>query len=130
MTFDSGVDTVFSLQPVGNAAQRKLLNNKIGAIHNGGATNLSGGLLAAMKEFDFQKKVGRNEKAPIRSLFLLTDGEANSGITDSKQLVKAAQGISKNLSICTFGFGGSHDSNFLTAISDAFKGSYVGTELG
>ena len=58
---------------------------------------------SALKEFDFKKKVGRNEQAPVRSVFLLTDGSANRGVVNATQVVNAARGISK---VRTFARGG------------------------
>ena len=55
---------------------------KIKAIRTVGCTNLSGGLFLSLQEMKLIEKPN-----PVRSIFLLTDGMANVGITDTSGLI-------------------------------------------
>jgi Mg-chelatase subunit ChlD len=73
-----------------------------------GSTNLSEGLLKGIEQLR-----SRSFKNHTASILLFTDGVANFGITDKKQLVETMMSnlnhIPGSVSVFTFGFSGDHD---------------------
>lgn len=62
-----------------------------------------------------------------RSVWLLTDGQANYGLTDKSSFVAAMSGVMgprKDVSVYTFGFGTPHNQDLLSAISETGGGQY------
>ena len=62
-----------------------------------------------------------------RSVWILTDGEANGGIQEPFRFTTAMKGIMgdrKDVSVYTFGFGTPHNEELLSAISEAGGGMY------
>ena len=88
-----------------------------------GQTNLSGGLLMAVKML-----LDRDEPSDVSSVILFTDGKANRGITKVNSIINATKGCltddESKISIFTFGFGSSHDPICLQGISDAGNGVF------
>lgn len=92
---------------------------RIRAIGPGGSTNLSGGWLRGRELVaEYRRKDGVNR------VLLLTDGQANRGITQAEALeglcqISAEQGITTT----TIGFGPHFDEDLLRAMADAGRGS-------
>jgi hypothetical protein len=81
-------------------------------------TNISAGLLNAFE----CEEGGTTHKT---SIILLTDGEANRGVTSPDAITDLINnGSDANTSIHTFGYGFSHNSRLLTMISEENTGSY------
>lgn len=100
--------------------------SKIKSMTATSATNLSAGLLnAASCILGADDGLTRNT-----SILLLTDGEANAGVTDPDALldtlhdVCAAGASSSRVSVHTFGYGTDHNSRLLAMIADARSGGY------
>ncbi len=96
------------------------LSAAIAHIESGGNTNLSGGWLMGRT----LAAKSRDGDATVNRIILMTDGQANAGITNRKQLAEmcraaAAQGISTS----TVGFGEDYDENLLKAMADAGNGN-------
>jgi Ca-activated chloride channel family protein len=113
VTYDDEVQLRQSLAPVDPAQ----LKAAVDAIDPGGTTNLSGGWLKGIEELDRAPKDG------TKRVLLLTDGMANVGITDPKQLTQIAAGTKQRVSTTTIGFGADFDENLLAAIADASNGN-------
>merc|ERR1719401_1999487 len=106
----------------------------IQTIRADGQTNLSGGLLRAVDLHREAQKAAeeqtRGEQDFVRSIFLLTDGLANLGITGKDALASAAQASLQEMhphhpaSIHCFGFGSDHDANMLRSVAEKGGGSY------
>jgi len=82
ITFGSRCDVVFPALLMTKENKEAALK-KIKALRTNGCTNLSGGLSLAWQEL----LLIDNPNA-VRSLFLLTDGQANEGITSTPELVE------------------------------------------
>jgi hypothetical protein len=81
-------------------------------------TNISAGLLNA---FECQE----NSVIHKTSIILLTDGEANRGVTSPDAITDLINdGCDSNTTIHTFGYGFAHNSRLLTMISEENSGSY------
>lgn len=114
--FDDVVETLS--EPVTGAEQGGLLH-QLAQVQARGSTNLSGGWLR-----------GRDQMAPlpnlggIRRVLLLTDGQANAGITDHAQLAALARSArALGISTSAIGFGADYDEVLLKAMADAGGGN-------
>lgn len=112
--FDDRVRLLAPLAPVGGGAQAQAL----GHVRPGGSTNLSGGWLKGVEE------LRRAPDGEPRKLLLLTDGQANVGITDPAQLVGlAGSAAGDGVGTTTIGYGDDFDEDLLTAMADAGRGN-------
>jgi Ca-activated chloride channel homolog len=114
VTFDDEVELRASL---GTCNQQTLVSH-IRNIWPGGSTNLSGGWLKGAEE------VGRANSEGIRKVLMLTDGQANHGITDPATLV----GMSTNMrgsgvGTSTIGYGDGFNEELLTGMAEAGGGN-------
>jgi len=121
VTYDEQVTLELPLQHMANL-QKVEANRIIEGVREGSTTNLSGGLLTGIQQFK-----GKSENN-VSSIFLFTDGLANSGITTTNELVLAVQNSIKGMgtpcSIYCFGFGADHDPTMLNAVANAANGMY------
>ncbi len=111
IAYDDEVTLVQPLAPVGPATLAR-----IGAIRVGGQTNLSGGWLKGLEELD-------RTTDGVRRVILLTDGQANVGITSGSDLASIAAGTKTRAATSTVGFGDGFDEDLLAAIADASGGA-------
>jgi Ca-activated chloride channel family protein len=113
ITYDNDVDLVAPLAPVNPDA----LVGAINRIHPGGQTNLSGGWLKGVEVLSAATD-------GVRKVLLLTDGQANVGVTDPARLVRlATQTATTGIGTTTIGFGDDFDENLLTAMADGGTGN-------
>lgn len=115
VTFDSNVDMVMPLAHHDPARAADILSR----VHAGGSTNLSGGWL---KGLEILSAHGRPEA--IKRVIVLTDGEANAGITDRHQLA-GLTGAARAQQVTTtmVGFGDRYDEQLLATMADAGGGN-------
>lgn len=112
ITYDSHVDLLSSL----SAPDPDRLAGLIEGITPGGMTNLSGGWLKALEELD-------RADDGIRRALLLTDGLANQGVVDPRQLTAIARSSGeRGTSTTTVGVGDGFAEELLTDLSDAAGG--------
>ncbi|GAB4242314.1 MAG: hypothetical protein Kow0049_31530 [Stanieria sp.] len=117
VVYDDTTQTILSPQPVENKAK---IQAAIGKIYAGGLTNLSDGWL---KGFDYVKS--QQSKERINRVLLLTDGQANVGISDPQALIKIAKEKAKEEIITTtLGFGNHFNEDLLIGIADAAGGNF------
>lgn len=113
VVYDSDVDLIRSLAPVDPTAMEL-----IGAIWEGGSTNLSGGWLKGLEEL--RRATGDG----VRKVLLLTDGLANVGITDTPSLVALSENArGESVGTTTIGFGGGFNEELLTQMAAAGGGN-------
>jgi Ca-activated chloride channel homolog len=95
------------------------LARRIGAIHTGGSTNLSGGWLRGRGLVAER----RASEGVVARVLLLTDGLANVGITEPTTLVGlCATARAEGIGTTTIGFGADYDEALLAAMADAGGG--------
>ena len=88
-------------------------------IHAGGTTNLSGGWLRGRDLVAANLRDGG-----VNRVILLTDGQANAGLTEPSQLTGlCAAAAGSGVSTTTIGFGADFDEALLTAMADAGRGA-------
>lgn len=117
VAFDDTIMTVIQPQ---HPTDKKAIKDKIRGIRAGGATNLSGGWIEGCKhvkaKYDAQK---------LNRVLLLTDGEANEGITNPKVLTKtAAEKMEEGIVTTTLGFGSGFNEDLLIGMARAANGNF------
>lgn len=116
VAFDDGVLTI--AEP-STGAEQATLTAQIDRIADGGSTNLSGGWLRGRELVARAKRDGA-----VNRVLLLTDGQANAGITDPALLCGLASGAkSEGITTSTIGFGEGYDEVLLRRMADAGGGN-------
>jgi Ca-activated chloride channel family protein len=117
VAFDNQISTVFDPEKV---THKDLMKSKINTIEPGGTTNLSAGLIKGAQYVLSHKKSG-----VVQRVILLSDGHANEGITDEKQLAKIAQEYkTAGVGITTMGVGEGFDEELMETIADNGGGNF------
>jgi Ca-activated chloride channel family protein len=99
---------------------RQYFHRIIDGLYPGGRTYLSGGL-----EEGFRHARKYLKKGYISRIILLSDGLANIGVTDFRQLsMRAGAMYESGVSVSTFGMGFDFDENLLASMADGGGGSY------
>ena len=112
--YDDRVEVVFPR----NAIDALVMKANVAPLEARGSTNLSAGLLAGLQQLPAQESA-------LRRVLLLSDGLANSGVTDPAGLADLArQAIRSGRTVSTFGVGQDFDEDTLRAIADAGGGNY------
>lgn len=95
------------------------ISERIQRMQAHGMTNLSGGWLEGRLELERFRSDQRANR-----LILMTDGQANQGITDPDKLVRlVAQARAQRVTTSTIGFGVDFDERLLRALADAGGGN-------
>jgi Ca-activated chloride channel family protein len=115
--YDDTPETILQPQQViDQAAIRSLL----GKVRVGGCTNLSGGWLMGGDHVKSQQSTER-----INRVLLLTDGQANIGITDTQILINTArQQAEQGVVTTTLGFGTYFNEDLLIGMANASGGNF------
>jgi len=123
VTYDTLCSTVLPLTYMDQAGKLAAIST-IDRISAGSQTNLSGGLIKGLTELS--SRADHSDRPA--TVLLLTDGEANQGITDQKMLLDAMQscsaGIQSPCSIYTFGYGEQHNDTLLKEMAEVGRGMY------
>jgi len=116
--YDDDVETLFEPQLVKN---KDIIYTVLSKIKAGGCTNLSGGWLKGCEHVQAHQTPDK-----INRVLLLTDGQANVGITDSKVLINTAQQKAQNFSISTttLGFGSHFNEDLLIGMAKNAHGNF------
>uniref|UniRef100_A0A7S1DBC7 VWFA domain-containing protein n=1 Tax=Cyclophora tenuis TaxID=216820 RepID=A0A7S1DBC7_CYCTE len=120
VTFASEAQVDYSITRMTEKAKNKALST-IMALGTRGCTNLSGAIGLAAEEI---RSVA--EPNDVRTVFLLTDGHANEGITSEQGITQLARGCFSDqqppITMHCFGYGSDHNEALLLAISNATQG--------
>jgi Ca-activated chloride channel family protein len=115
--YDDDVETIIDHAPV---KDKKAIQTRIGQVRAGGCTNLSGGWLEGCK--NVKKNAAKDE---VNRVLLLTDGQANSGITDSAVLTKTAREKAlEGVITTTLGFGSGFNEDLLIGMAREAEGNF------
>lgn len=116
VTFADFASTVVPLTPV---LDRSRIGRAIDRVAEGGSTNLGDGLAAGAAE------LARAPAGDLRRLVLLSDGQANVGLTDPDALAReAARLAASGVTISTVGLGLDYNEDLLAKIADLGGGAY------
>ncbi len=120
VTFDDEVKVVIAAAPM---TDKQAAKQRIAGVQPRGITNLSAGYLRGLQE------ARRAKTAAGGAVLLISDGNANAGITDVEQLeglaAKANQG---GVTTSTLGFGLGYDETLMRAIAAGGTGSELFAE--
>ena len=105
--------------------QRNRINRVIDEILDGGGTNLSGGLQEGLRTL-------RHAGAAVaRRLILLSDGNANQGITDPTAIGELAAEARRNgVTVSTLGVGVDFNEDLMTLVAQSAGGGYYYARSG
>ena len=122
VAFDDAVSVPLAAAPLTDKPRAK---RAITAIHSGGMTNLSRGLLRGLQE-------ARRAKGEAgATLLLLSDGHANEGEIDPDRLgAVAAKAAGDGITIATIGVGLGYDETLLAEIARGGRGDHLFAEHG
>lgn len=127
VAFGSHVDLLSSNLKMSNE-NRAAMKKKISQIKLEGMTNLSGGWLTGCQEV-----AAKIEETSINRALLLTDGQANEGITDLEELSMHARELAnRGVTTSTFGIGLGFNEYLLEAMANQGRGNfyYIETPIG
>jgi Ca-activated chloride channel homolog len=147
ITFDSVAVVDTELTPVTDAARERIVR-RVNAIQPGASTNIGDGLLKARAllqgnagegaplnwrpSADAVAGNGPDGPAPTQSrqrsrkVILLSDGEANMGIVDPKELAKIARSFTEHRAVLsTIGMGLGFNETLMAALADDGMGHYA-----
>ncbi len=117
VTYDDSVATVLAPTRV---TDKGAIGSVLSKVRAGGCTNLSGGWLKGVEHVGANKAQER-----INRVLLLTDGQANAGITDPKALIATAREKSAAGTITTtLGFGSNFNEDLLIGMANAGEGHF------
>ena len=117
VTYDDTIKTIWKPTRVEDKGAVKAA---LDAVRAGGLTNLSGGWQEGCENVSSTLL-----KGGVNRVLLLTDGQANQGITNQGQLVKLVQEqASKGVATTTLGFGSYFNEDLLIAMADAGAGNF------
>ena len=115
--YDDNAETLLAPDLAKEKATIQALLGRVGA---GGCTNLSGGWLEGCKHV---KKHASSEH--VNRVLLLTDGQANVGVTDPAVLIKTArQKSDEGVITTTLGFGSGFNEDLLIGMARAAEGNF------
>jgi Ca-activated chloride channel family protein len=119
ITFDSVAVVDTELTPVTDAARERIVQ-RVHALQPGASTNISDGLLKA------RALLQGNAGERSRKVILLSDGEANRGIVDPKELAKIARSFTEHRTVLsTIGMGLGFNETLMAALADDGMGHYA-----
>lgn len=117
VTYDDGVYSVLAPTRVTDKAA---IGRVLSQIRVGGCTNLSGGWLKGVEHVSANKASER-----INRVLLLTDGQANAGITDVQTLINTArEKATSGAMTTTLGFGSNFNEDLLIGMANAGEGHF------
>lgn len=121
--FDNAIETLQPLQPA-TPRTKTALRLALNGIDAGGSTDLCGGWLAGCQELAKAQAKDATSSRPRRAL-LLTDGQANVGITDPAELQRHATELRRRgIGTTTIGVGDDYDQALLSGMAEAGGGNY------
>jgi Ca-activated chloride channel family protein len=122
VSFDHRVAVLRPAEPLGDGSA---LRELVAAIAAGGNTDLHGGWQAGAAAL---AELGADSPAALRRVMLLSDGQANAGLTDTVAIVaQVAQAAAAGMSTSTYGLGRGFNEQLMVAMAQAGQGgSYYG----
>jgi Mg-chelatase subunit ChlD len=117
VVFDSNASVAMPSQPLGNAAAfRETVSN----LAPGSSTNINAGLMLG-----YQEAARHFQKGASNRVIMLTDGIANTGETDPKQIAaNSLQYNANGIDLSTIGLGLDLDKDLLQTLAKAGRGLY------
>lgn len=119
VVYDDRIDTLLPLSTV-QGGIRDQVASALQSVGPRGMTDLGGGWLTGCALVG-----GAMDDARLHRCFLLTDGQANEGITDPRELAEHARKLRQlGVITSTFGIGDDYNEALLGTLADAAGGSF------
>jgi Ca-activated chloride channel family protein len=119
VTFDNQAQVVVPLIKVAEA-DIKGIRQTVSGIYSGGSTNLEAGYRLGLVE------AAKVESGVEANIILLSDGQANAGLTDPAALANIATAATEHfVTTSTIGIGEGYDENVLSALADGGNGNHI-----
>lgn len=118
VVYDDAIDVLRTARTVGRdkSSVKRLLDE----VYPRGSTNLGGGLMEGLRQA--QRNAGREY---INRVVLLSDGLANVGLTDPRDLNRiTAQYRRQPISVTTMGVGLDYNENLMISLAESGGGNY------
>jgi Ca-activated chloride channel family protein len=113
-------ETAEVLMPASRVINRDLIKQHVGRIQPKGTTNLFSGMSNAAEQL-----LGAKTPQHLSRVLLLTDGEANEGITEYGDIVQQARDLRmRGMTISCVGLGVEYNEELLGGIAKATRGNY------
>jgi len=113
-------DVVEVLRPAARVGDKTILRRLVDEIGPRGWTNLGGGLVEGFRQSE--RYLGERY---VNRVILLSDGLANRGITDSRELERIARRYcQRGVSLSTIGVGYEYNENLMVALANGGGGNY------
>jgi Ca-activated chloride channel family protein len=117
VTFGEQVDV---LMPASRVLNRELIKQHVERIRPKGTTNLYGGVGIAAEQL-----IGAKTPQHLSRVIVLTDGEANEGITEYGDIIALARDLrAKGMTVSTVGLGIEYNEELMRGIAKATRGNY------
>lgn len=114
-------EQVLVLAPAGRAVNKPFLFHRLDEIGPQGYADLSAGILEGIAQVNSQAAKGQ-----FKQVLVLTDGQANRGVTEPTPLRKMVEKArAKGISVSTFGCGTNSNEKLLTEMAGAGGGRYT-----
>ena len=120
VTFSGTAETIFVPQEM-TQSKKDALKAKVGELRLVSATNLGAGMLEAFQHAN-RKDLPENM---IRRIIVLTDGDANTGVTGRDALLKLLQANIGTATMSAFGYGSDAKQETLADLAKAGNGNYA-----
>lgn len=120
IAYDSSIET---LVPSINVEDKAILHRAIEAIDDGGCTNLHGGWLKGAEQIS-----PHIDPSTISRIILLSDGQANEGLTDEAEIFKQCRELADaGVTTSTYGLGSNFNETLMIGMAKNGQGnSYYG----
>jgi Mg-chelatase subunit ChlD len=117
VVFDSTAHIVMESQPLGGGAEFRATVNEL---QPGSSTNLNSGLMLG-----YQEAMRNFRKGATNRVIMLTDGIANTGVTDPNQIARGSLAFNdKGVDLTTIGLGLDLDKDLLRTLAKSGRGLF------
>ena len=115
--YDSEVYTILPRQRVRDKEQIKDLLRRVAP---GGSTNLGGGMVEGFRQLE-----GSPGNSSVNRVILLSDGLANKGVTDPRELERIANSYrNRSVSLTAMGVGLDYNEDLMMGLAESGGGNY------
>ncbi|MFW6369048.1 MAG: vWA domain-containing protein [Myxococcota bacterium] len=119
VTYDTTIERVIGTTVVDDAGRQRL-KEAISRIQPRGMTNIHGGL-----GMGYQELAGAESRGSIARLAHLSDGIANTGVTDQNAMVTLASNAAmRGIRTTSIGLGVNYNEQLMEALAEAGRGQY------
>lgn len=120
--YDDQITVMWPAKRVGNLSEVKAM---IDGLDPRGSTNLTGGMMRGVDEAKGALEGPAQKSGTITRVILMSDGLANTGITDPAEINRLVRGAKKDgVRISSMGLGRDYDEDLMQAVAENGGGRY------